>query len=82
MTEAPQSRTLRSTDRWAPTDDTVLAERRRPWFDPRAAIAAILFVAIIGLTMWYLARPKPLLVQGEAESARILRRSGFAGVRT
>jgi HlyD family secretion protein len=71
MSEAPQSRTLRSTDRWAPADDTALTERRRPRFDPRAAIAAILFVAIIGLAIWYLARPEPLLVQGEAESTRI-----------
>jgi HlyD family secretion protein len=71
MTEAPLSRTLRSTDSWTPSEDTVVTERRRPRFDPRAAIAAILFVAIIGLAIWYLARPEPLLVQGEAESTRI-----------
>jgi hypothetical protein len=46
-------------------------ERRRPRLDPRTGIAAILFVAIIGLAIWYLARPEPLLVQGEAESTRI-----------
>ena len=71
MTEAPQSRTLRSTTSWAPTEGAVATERRRQWVDPRVAIAAILFVVIIGLAIWYLARPEPLLVQGEAESTRI-----------
>ena len=31
----------------------------------------MLFVSIIGLAIWYLARPEPLLVQGEVESTRI-----------
>jgi len=31
----------------------------------------VLFVSIIGLAIWYLARPEPLLVQGEVESTRI-----------
>jgi len=39
--------------------------------DPRAIIVGVLFVAIIGLAIWYLARPEPLLVQGEVESTRI-----------
>jgi HlyD family secretion protein len=39
--------------------------------DPRAIIVVVLFVAIIGLAIWYLARPEPLLVQGEVESTRI-----------
>jgi HlyD family secretion protein len=39
--------------------------------DPRAIIVGILFVAIIGVAIWYLARPEPLLVQGEVESTRI-----------
>ena len=34
-------------------------------------ITAVLFIAIIGLAIWYLARPEPLLVQGEADSTRI-----------
>jgi HlyD family secretion protein len=37
----------------------------------RAAIVAILFVTIIGIAIWYLARPEPLLVQGEVESTRV-----------
>jgi HlyD family secretion protein len=31
----------------------------------------VLPIAIIGLAIWYLARPEPLLVQGEAQSTRI-----------
>jgi HlyD family secretion protein len=38
---------------------------------PRLVITAVLFTAIIGLAIWYLLRPEPLLVQGEAESTRI-----------
>ena len=71
ITEAPQSRALRSTGSWASAEAAAVTERRRPRFDPRAAIAAILFIAIIGLAIWYLVRPEPLLVQGEAESTRI-----------
>jgi HlyD family secretion protein len=45
---------------------------RRPLrINPRAVITAVLFLAIIGLAIWYLARPEPLLVQGEADSTRI-----------
>jgi len=29
--------------------------------EPRAVITGVLFVAIIGLAIWYLARPEPLL---------------------
>src|SRR5580704_16353999 len=39
--------------------------------DPRGVIVAVLFITIIGLAIWYLARPEPLLVQGEVESTRI-----------
>jgi HlyD family secretion protein len=45
--------------------------RERPWFDPRLVITAALFIAIIGLAIWYLLRPEPLLVQGQSDSARI-----------
>lgn len=44
---------------------------RGPRLNPRAAITAVVFLAIIGLAIWYLVRPEPLLVQGEAESTRI-----------
>jgi len=54
-----------------PPQSTVAAPRRRVRLEPRAVITGVLFVAIIGLAIWYLARPEPLLVQGEAESTRI-----------
>jgi HlyD family secretion protein len=45
--------------------------RRPRQINPRAIITGVLFLAIIGLAIWYLARAEPLLVQGEAESTRI-----------
>jgi hypothetical protein len=39
--------------------------------NPRGVIVGVLFFAIIGLAIWYLARPEPLLVQGEVESTRV-----------
>ncbi len=38
---------------------------------PRAVVVAVLFAAVIGLAIWYLVKPEPLLVQGEPESTRI-----------
>lgn len=37
----------------------------------RGVIVGLLFAAIIGLAIWYLARPEPLLVQGEVDSTRV-----------
>jgi len=39
--------------------------------NPRAVITGAIFLAVIGLAIWYLARPEPLLVQGEVESTRV-----------
>jgi HlyD family secretion protein len=36
-----------------------------------AAVVAIVIAVIVGLSLWYLAQPQPLLVQGEADSTRI-----------
>jgi HlyD family secretion protein len=47
------------------------APERRRSVNPRVILVGMLFVAIIGLAIWYLARPEPLLVQGEVESTRI-----------
>src|SRR5258707_7429300 len=44
---------------------------RRVHIEARPIITAVLFIAVIGSAIWYLARPEPLLVQGEAESTRI-----------
>src|ERR1700746_1375537 len=45
--------------------------RRGSRVNPRAILVGIIFVVIVGLAIWYLARPEPLLVQGEAQSTRI-----------
>lgn len=55
----------------APTRSSPAKAPRTDRLGPRPVIAAILFIAILGLAIWYLARPEPLLVQGEAESIRI-----------
>jgi HlyD family secretion protein len=55
----------------ATTQTNPVPEQRRLSLNPRAAITAVVFLAIIGLAIWYLVRPEPLLVQGEAESTRI-----------
>src|SRR3954463_5696343 len=49
---------------------------RTPPAAPKAPIAAALIVtvavvAIVGLSLWYLVQPQPLLVQGEADARRI-----------
>ena len=36
-----------------------------------AAIVAVSVAAIVGLSLWFLVRPEPLLVQGEADATRI-----------
>jgi HlyD family secretion protein len=36
-----------------------------------AAIVTLILAAIVGLSVWYLARPAPLIVQGEADATRI-----------
>jgi len=40
---------------------------------PRAAVAivAVSIAGILALTLWYLVRPQPLLVQGEADATRV-----------
>ena len=36
-----------------------------------AVIVTIVIATIVGLSLWYLSRPEPLLVQGEADSTRV-----------
>lgn len=38
---------------------------------PTAIVLAVIVAAIVGLSAWYLSRPTPLLIQGEADSTRI-----------
>jgi hypothetical protein len=44
-----------------PPQPNVTAPRRRVCLEPRAVITGVLFVAINGSAIWYLARPEPLL---------------------
>jgi HlyD family secretion protein len=36
-----------------------------------AVVVALIIAGIVGLSLWYLAQPQPLLVQGEADATRI-----------
>ncbi len=36
-----------------------------------AAIVTLVVAGIVGLSIWYLARPQPLIIQGEADATRI-----------
>src|SRR5579863_2238799 len=38
---------------------------------PAALIVALIVAGIVGLSVWYLLQPQPLLVQGEADARRI-----------
>src|SRR5215471_17711875 len=49
----------------APTDD----KRPRPARAP-SIIVGVVIAAVAGLSIWYLVRPQPLLVQGEADATR------------
>jgi len=53
-----------------PRSEQGTADKRR---SPTAAAAgvAVVIAIIVGLSLWYLVQPQPLLVQGEADSTRI-----------
>ena len=36
-----------------------------------AIIVTIIIAAIVGLSLWYLVQPQPILIQGEADATRI-----------
>ena len=59
----------------AAPEDRAKAEpqRERPKGSATAAgaIVTLILAAIVGLSIWYLARPEPLVVQGEADATRI-----------
>jgi len=48
-------------------------QRERPTGSATAAatIVTLILAAIVGLSVWYLARPQPLIVQGEADATRV-----------
>src|SRR5436190_1344009 len=66
MTELHQSGPPAGTPGDAPSDGVRPGSR----FNPRAIIVGVIFVVIVGLAIWYLARPEPLLVQRKAEIDR------------
>jgi HlyD family secretion protein len=58
----------------APEDRAKLEpQRERPTGSATAAatIVTLILAGIVGLSVWYLARPQPLIVQGEADATRI-----------
>jgi HlyD family secretion protein len=71
MTAVPPPTPPPATSGRAAVGSDPLARRRGSRVNPRAAITGVLFFVIIALAIWYLVRPEPLLVQGEAESTRI-----------
>ena len=70
MTEARESE-FRATDRRAALEPHAAVAQRKPRLNPRSVITWLIFAAVIGLAIWYLARPEPLLVQGEVQSTRV-----------
>ena len=58
---APEDRAKAEPQRERPTGSATAA----------AAIVTLIVAAIVGLSVWYLARPQPLIVQGEADATRI-----------
>ena len=59
---------------------SVAVERRPAAPDPRKApkvarapaiIVTVIICAVVGLSLWYLAQPQPLIIQGEADATRI-----------
>ena len=61
-----------------------LPTKRLPILDPRASlppparvarapaiIVTLIIAAIVGLSLWYLVQPQPIVIQGEADATRI-----------
>jgi HlyD family secretion protein len=57
---------LEGTARESAAEPPVTSRRRAP--APAAIIVFVLFVGMIGLSIWYLSRREPLVVQGEVQS--------------
>jgi HlyD family secretion protein len=71
MTEARQSSEFSTALRQPAPHPSTAAAERKPRLNPRSVITWVIFVVIIGLAIWYLSRPEPLLVQGEVQSTRV-----------
>jgi HlyD family secretion protein len=62
--------------RFDPPDAALTAQKAPPPSAPSVArapavIVTIVIASIVGLSMWYLMRPQPVLIQGEADATRI-----------
>ena len=60
----------------SPSSRTPRGERSLPQSPPHVArapaiVVALIVAATVGLSLWYLAQPQPLIVQGEADATRI-----------
>ncbi|WP_235983929.1 HlyD family secretion protein [Mesorhizobium neociceri] len=55
----------------APIPDQLAASEPPRTSRVAAIIVALSVLAIVGLSLWYLVRPQPLLVQGEADATRV-----------
>ncbi len=54
-----------------PDTSAVKKSERRAAARAPAILAALIVIGIVGLSLWYLIQPQPLLVQGEADATRI-----------
>ena len=65
------------SDKAAPPSDSVLANgtssvpRTPKVARGPALVVALIVAAIVGLSLWYLVQPQPLIIQGEADATRI-----------
>jgi HlyD family secretion protein len=60
----------------SPTSPTTNRDRSVPQSPPRVArapaiVVALIVAATVGLSLWYLVQPQPLIIQGEADATRI-----------
>lgn len=66
VSEAPTGAPTTSANGGKPTDTVSRSSARIA-----AAIVALSVAGIVGLSLWYLVRPEPLIVQGEADATRV-----------
>ena len=57
--------------RTVPVQEAAPDQAPSPNARPAAVIVTLSVAAIVGLSLWYLAQPQPLMVQGEADATRI-----------
>lgn len=68
--EAPPAASAPNTQPVPAAERSVPVAPSRPARAP-AVIVALIVAAIVGLTLWYLVQPQPLVIQGEADATRV-----------